>query len=94
MTSDEERRHRHRDLQLQIREVAYLLWEASGRDHRRTLDFWLAAEREVLSETFDATHQGSESGAEFAGKSLLTLSEGTENAPDEAASGPDSVSEG
>lgn len=94
MTNDEERRRRHRDLQLQIREVAYLLWEASGRDHRRTLDFWLAAEREVLSEAFDATHQGSDSGAELVGKSPLTPSEGTEQAPDETASGPDSVSEG
>jgi Protein of unknown function (DUF2934) len=47
---DAVRRQRQRQLQRRIREVAYLLWEASGRDHRRTLDFWLAAEREVLSE--------------------------------------------
>lgn len=94
MSNDEERRRRHRNLQLRIREVAYLLWEASGRDHGRTLDFWLAAEREVLSEAFDATHEDSDSDFGLAGKSLLTPSEGTENAPDETASGPDSVSEG
>lgn len=31
-----------------IRELAYLLWESSGRQYGRALEYWLAAEREVL----------------------------------------------
>jgi hypothetical protein len=47
--TDEGRRRRQRELQVRIREVAYMLWEAAGRDHGRALEFWLAAEQEVLS---------------------------------------------
>jgi hypothetical protein len=36
------------ELQRRIREVAYLMWEAAGAQHGRALEFWLAAEREVL----------------------------------------------
>lgn len=36
------------ELQRRIREVAYLMWEAAGWQHGRALEFWLAAEREVL----------------------------------------------
>lgn len=36
-------------IQLRIREAAYLLWEAAGSQHGRCLEFWLAAEREVLT---------------------------------------------
>jgi hypothetical protein len=35
-------------LRQRIRDVAYLLWEASGHQHGRALDDWLAAEAEVL----------------------------------------------
>lgn len=31
-----------------IRELAYLLWESSGRQYGHALEYWLAAEREVL----------------------------------------------
>lgn len=32
-----------------IRELAYLMWEATGRQHGAAADFWLAAERHVLT---------------------------------------------
>ncbi len=32
-----------------IRELAYLLWEAGGRRHGHALEYWLVAEREVLT---------------------------------------------
>lgn len=35
-------------LQLRIREFAYLLWEAAGREHGRSLEYWLEAERALL----------------------------------------------
>lgn len=62
--TDEQRRQRQRALQLRIRQVAYMLWEASGRDHGRALDFWLAAEQEVLSEPFDDPEQPPKASAE------------------------------
>jgi hypothetical protein len=31
-----------------IRELAYLLWESGGRHYGHALEYWLAAEREVL----------------------------------------------
>lgn len=49
-----------------IRELAYLLWESSGRQYGRALEYWLAAEREVLRTV------------ERAGERLL----GLETAPD------------
>ena len=36
-------------MQLRIRETAYLMWEAAGQQHGRSLEFWLAAERELLA---------------------------------------------
>ena len=35
--------------QLRIQETAYLLWEAAGCQHGRSLEYWLAAERELLA---------------------------------------------
>lgn len=32
----------------QIRETAYYLWEAAGRQYGSTLDFWLAAEQKMM----------------------------------------------
>jgi dsDNA-binding SOS-regulon protein len=46
--SDRTPRRQH-ELQLRIRKTAYLLWEAAGGHHGRSLEFWLAAEREVLA---------------------------------------------
>jgi hypothetical protein len=40
---------RENDLQKRTREVAYMLWESAGRHHGRALDYWLAAESEVLT---------------------------------------------
>lgn len=37
------------ELQRKIRKVAYLMWEAAGSQHGRALEFWLAAESELLS---------------------------------------------
>lgn len=36
-------------LEEQIRELAYLLWEAEGRQHGRSLEHWLEAERQILT---------------------------------------------
>lgn len=32
-----------------IRELAHMMWESAGRQHGAALDFWLAAERHVLT---------------------------------------------
>lgn len=38
-----------KDIQDRVREVAYLMWESAGRQHGMALEYWLAAEREVIS---------------------------------------------
>jgi hypothetical protein len=37
------------DLDQRIREIAYLMWEAAGHQHGFALDYWLAAEKDVLA---------------------------------------------
>jgi hypothetical protein len=37
------------EAQLRIRETAYLMWEAAGCQHGRSLEYWLAAERELIA---------------------------------------------
>lgn len=37
------------DIQTRIREVAYIMWESAGRQQGMALDYWLAAEREVMT---------------------------------------------
>lgn len=37
------------DIQNRVREVAYVMWESAGRQHGMALEYWLAAEREVLA---------------------------------------------
>lgn len=37
------------NIQERVREVAYLMWESAGRHHGMAMEYWLAAEREVLS---------------------------------------------
>jgi hypothetical protein len=37
------------DVQNRVREVAYLMWESAGRHQGMALEYWLAAEREVLA---------------------------------------------
>lgn len=38
-----------KDIQDRVREVAYLMWESAGRHHGMALEYWLAAEREVIT---------------------------------------------
>ena len=44
-----EKPRRSEEMQLRIRETAYLMWEAGGRRHGGSLEYWLAAERELLT---------------------------------------------
>jgi hypothetical protein len=37
------------DLQARIRQLAYAMWEAGGRQHGRALEYWLEAERRLLT---------------------------------------------
>lgn len=45
----ESKPRRRDEAQLRIREAAYLMWEAAGRQHGRSLEYWLAAERELIA---------------------------------------------
>ena len=36
------------DIQVRIRELAYLMWEAAGRQQGMAMEYWLRAESEVL----------------------------------------------
>jgi hypothetical protein len=38
-----------KDIQDRVREVAYLMWESAGRQHGMAMEYWLTAEREVIS---------------------------------------------
>ena len=38
-----------KDIQDRVREVAYLMWESAGRQHGMAMEYWLAAERDVIS---------------------------------------------
>lgn len=44
----DDNKHQSQELHDRIRELAYLLWEAAGRRHGLSLDYWLAAETEVM----------------------------------------------
>ncbi|WP_223291902.1 DUF2934 domain-containing protein [Defluviicoccus vanus] len=41
------------DIQMRIRDLAYIMWESAGRQQGMALEYWLAAEKEVL-DTFQA----------------------------------------
>lgn len=45
------------DIQDRIREIAYLMWEFAGRQHGMAMEYWLAAEQEVLSTFQAAAHR-------------------------------------
>jgi hypothetical protein len=45
----EEMLHMERSLEQQIRERAYEIWNASGREDGRAAEHWLSAERELLA---------------------------------------------
>lgn len=36
------------NIQERIRQVAYLMWESAGRQHGMAMEYWLAAETDVL----------------------------------------------
>jgi hypothetical protein len=36
------------NIQERIRQVAYLMWESAGRQHGMAMEYWLAAESDVL----------------------------------------------
>lgn len=36
------------NIQDRIRQVAYLMWESAGRQHGMAMEYWLAAESDVL----------------------------------------------
>lgn len=38
-----------KDIQDRIREVAYMMWDSAGRQHGMAMDYWLRAEREVIT---------------------------------------------
>lgn len=60
-----------KDIQDRVREVAYLMWESAGRQHGMAMEYWLAAERDVISTMQSATERmmpgQPRSGAEDAG---------------------------
>lgn len=37
------------DIQARIRELAYVMWDSAGRHHGMAMEYWLAAEKEVMS---------------------------------------------
>jgi hypothetical protein len=43
------------DVQDRIRDLAYLMWEAAGKQQNMALQYWLNAEREILSSMQAAT---------------------------------------
>lgn len=50
MNDDANKRgERPETLQQRIRDLAYFMWEAGGRQHGRALEYWLEAERVVLT---------------------------------------------
>ncbi len=38
-----------RNIQDRVREIAYLMWESAGRQHGMAMEYWLAAEKDVLN---------------------------------------------
>ena len=45
------------DIQDRIREIAYLMWDSAGRQRGMAMEYWLAAEQEVLSTFQAAAHR-------------------------------------
>lgn len=46
-----------KDIQDRVRELAYLMWESAGRQHGMAMEYWLAAEREVITTMQSATER-------------------------------------
>jgi hypothetical protein len=45
------------DIRKRIQELAYLMWESAGRQQGMALDYWVAAEREVMKTMQAATER-------------------------------------
>ncbi len=45
------------DIRKRIQELAYMMWESAGRQHGMALEYWVAAEREVLATAKQATER-------------------------------------
>lgn len=55
--SKEDMRDYPQEIQDRIREVAYTMWESAGRQYGMAMEYWLAAEREVLKATQSAAER-------------------------------------
>lgn len=80
------------DVQARIREVAYLMWESAGRQHGMAVEYWLAAEREVINFMQAATGRialaGSSKEAEAQPETSAATAVPTASAPSPAAVEP------
>lgn len=45
------------ELQQRIRDLAYMMWESAGRQNGAAVEYWLAAEREVVATLQAATER-------------------------------------
>lgn len=45
------------ELQQRIRDLAYMMWESAGRQNGAAVEYWLAAEREVMATIQAATER-------------------------------------
>ncbi len=67
------------EMQDRIREVAYMMWESAGRQYGMAMEYWLAAEREVLKATQSAaermmpTAQDMQNAVDAASESFSTM---------------------
>ncbi len=59
-----------KDIQDRVREVAYLMWESAGRQHGMAMEYWLSAEREVITTMQSAAERMMPGQAEGAGEAM------------------------
>ncbi|MCU0837859.1 MAG: DUF2934 domain-containing protein [Rhodospirillales bacterium] len=45
------------DIRKRVQELAYMMWESAGRQHGMALEYWVAAEREVMATARQATER-------------------------------------
>jgi len=84
------------DIQKRINEVAYLMWESAGRHQGMAMDYWLTAEREVLSTMQTAAERlvsGSTLNQQAASPSKTNRSVTAESESPAGASSPTSTQE-
>ncbi|MGZ9032805.1 MAG: DUF2934 domain-containing protein [Rhodospirillales bacterium] len=59
-----------KDIQDRVREVAYLMWESAGRQHGMAMEYWLSAEREVITTMQSAAERMMPGQAQGAGEAM------------------------